>query len=113
MNIIITIIFGFFKLSSKLVPINPQKAIKDILPINVATKNFLKLILDKPAAIFIKNAGVNGIAIIRARCCNLLVSIFDIIISKFLMLFILFWKNFLNNLRHRKKEKKQPIHVSI
>ena len=43
---IITIILGFFKLSTKLVPIKPQKNTINIFPIIIAKINFLNFILD-------------------------------------------------------------------
>ena len=62
-KIIIIIILGFFKLSIKVVPMNPQKATINILPIIIDIAYFLKSIFDIAAAILTANAGVNGIAI--------------------------------------------------
>lgn len=56
-------IMGFFRLSNRLVPIYPQKYTSDILPKRMPVKNFLKLMLLSPAAMFTKNAGVNGTAV--------------------------------------------------
>ena len=53
-------------LSNKLFDTNPQKYIIDNLPINIAVINFLKSVLDKPHAIFIRKAGENGSAINKA-----------------------------------------------
>ena len=54
-------------LSIKLVPTNPQKKIIEIFPRKIAITNFLKGILDRPQAILIKKAGVNGSAITKTK----------------------------------------------
>ena len=59
-------------LSIKDVPTKPQKYTKEILPISNEIKYFLKSILVRPAAIFIINAGVNGIAINNVSCETLI-----------------------------------------
>ena len=59
-------------LSNKLFDINPQKYTIDNLPINIAVINFLKSVLDKPHAIFIRKAGENGSAIISTKLLKLI-----------------------------------------
>ena len=72
-------IWGFFKLSTKLVPIKPQKNTSETLPIKIAIINFLNCISDKEDAILIKNAGVKGIAISKTKKDKLILSIFCIL----------------------------------
>ena len=70
------------KLSNKLVPIYPQKYTITLFPINKAKKNFSFVILDNPAAILIKKAGENGIAINKTKLEKEILEIVFIILSK-------------------------------
>ena len=79
----------------------------------MAMQNFLKFISDKDAAIFITNAGVNGIASNRTKFDNFILSIFSINVSNLSIFLSFFLTKLFNNVRHKKNENKHPKQVKI
>lgn len=104
---------GFWTLSTKLVPINPQKQTKNILPINNEYKYFFMSVFIKPAAMFTAKAGVKGMASTTAICVKFILDNFFIILSMLGCFSHIFFTLFFDIFFTKKYESKHPITVHI